>query len=97
MIINFKNQGTKDIFNGVVSKHARKVCPQNLWSVAARKLDLLDTVSCLEELRKPPGNNLEPLSGNRDGQHSIRINKQYRVCFIWTERGPTDVEITDYH
>ena len=62
-----------------------------------RKLDQLDSVLSLDELRVPPGNRLEALSGNRQRQHSIRINDQYRICFRWTETGPTDVEITDYH
>jgi proteic killer suppression protein len=68
-----------------------------LWNVAARKLDQLDSVVLLDELRIPPGNQLEALSGDRKGQHSIRINKQYRVCFTWTDLGPTEVGIVDYH
>lgn len=62
-----------------------------------RKLDLLDSVSTLDELKVPPGNRLELLSGDRRGQYSIRINEQYRVCFIWTDVGPDHVEVTDYH
>ena len=62
-----------------------------------RKLDQLDSVLLLDELRVPPGNRLEALSGNRQGQYSIRIDDQYRICFRWTETGPTDVDITDYH
>jgi len=61
------------------------------------KLDQLDSVLSLDELRVPPGNRLEALAGDRKGQHSIRINDQFRICFRWTETGPTDVEITDYH
>jgi proteic killer suppression protein len=68
-----------------------------LWRIAARKLEQIDSVSLLEELRIPPGNRLEALSGDRKGQFSIRINEQYRVCFIWTEDGPDAVEIVDYH
>ncbi len=68
-----------------------------LWRVAARKLDLLDSVESLLELRLPPGNHLEALFGNRAGQHSIRINNQYRICFIWQEDAPAEVEIVDYH
>ena len=71
--------------------------PQDLWKVAFRKLDQLDSVETLQDLRIPPGNQLEALKGNRKGQYSIRINKQYRICFAWTETGPRDVEITDYH
>lgn len=97
MIIEFKDKGTEDVFNGVSSKAARKVCPQPLWRIAARKLELLDSVEVLDELRVPPGNRLEALSGDRKGQHSIRINEQYRICFTWTDAGPDQVEITDYH
>lgn len=97
MIESFANQASEDIFNGVNSREARKACPQNLWGIAIRKLDQLDSVQSIEELRIPPGNRLEALSGNRKGQFSIRINEQYRVCFVWGEKGPSEVEITDYH
>lgn len=97
MIVSFKDKATEDIFNGNSSKAARKACPQSIWRVASRKLDLLDSVLSLEELKIPPGNRLERLSGDRKGQHSIRINGQFRICFIWTELGPDEVEITDYH
>lgn len=97
MIREFKGVGTEDIFNGRRSRLAGRACPQNLWRVAARKLEQLDSVDDLNELRIPPGNRLESLSGDRAGQHSIRINQQYRICFIWTEQGPTEVEIVDYH
>jgi len=97
MIVSFRDQATEDIFNGFNSKVARKVCPRTLWRVAARKLDQLDSVLLLEELKIPPGNRLENLSGDRKGECSIRINEQYRICFMWGETGPYDVEITDYH
>lgn len=97
MLVSFKDKATEDIFNGVSSKQARKACPQSIWKIAARKLDQLDSVVELEELRVPPGNQLEVLSGNREGQYSIRINDQYRICFKWLESGPAEVEITDYH
>ena len=97
MIVSFKDKGTEDIFNGVNSKQARKACPQTLWQIATRKLDQLDSVQVLEELNVPPGNHLERLSGNREGTYSIRINEQYRICFIWDDSGPANVEITDYH
>lgn len=97
MIVSFRGKGTEDVFNGRSSKDAQKVCPRILWRVAGRKLDQLDSVIRLEELRIPPGNRLEALSGDRKGQHSIRINDQYRVCFVWTDAGPADVEIVDYH
>ena len=97
MIVSFKGQGTEDIFNGENTKAARKTCPELLWKTAARKLDLLDAAVILNEMRVPPGNQLEALTGNRRGQHSIRVNGQYRICFIWTDNGPADVEILDYH
>jgi len=97
MIVTFKNQATEDIYNGVASKFARKVCPQIIWRVVVRKLDQLDSVISLEELRIPPGNRLEALSGDRKGEFSIRINEQYRICFKWGESGPYDIEVTDYH
>ena len=97
MIKNFKGRATEDIFNGIVTTAARRACPKNLWRIAARKLDQLDSVSSMNELRVPPGNRLEALSGKRKGQFSIRINDQFRICFKWTETGPIDVEITDYH
>ena len=97
MIQRFKNKATEDIFNGMNSKEARKTCPRSLWQVASRKLDQLDSVEFLDELRIPPGNKLEALFGNREGEYSIRINDQYRICFKWTEVGPDLVEITDYH
>ena len=97
MIVSFSDKATEDIFDGRPSRQARKACPQALWPIAARKLDLLDSAITLGELRVPPGNRLETLSGNRDGQHSIRINQQFRICFRWTEAGPENVEISDYH
>ena len=97
MIQSFKNKATEDIFNGENSKDARNLCPQSLWRIAFRKLDQLDSAETVEDLRVPPGNRLEQLKGDREGQHSIRINNQYRICFIWTENGADDVEIVDYH
>lgn len=97
MIVLFKGEGTEDIFNGERTKAARKTCPEFLWRIAVRKLDQLDSVRALGELRIPPGNQLEVLKGERKGQHSIRINKQYRICFAWTDAGPDEVEIVDYH
>jgi toxin HigB-1 len=93
----FKNQATEDIFDSKNSKAARKLCPPNLWSTARRKLDQLNAVSFLEELSIPPGNRLETLKGNRKGQHSIRINQQYRICFTWIQSEAREVEIVDYH
>jgi len=97
VIVSFKDQATENIFNGVNSKAARKAYPQTLWRIASRKLDQLDSVQLLEELKVPPGNRLEKLSGERIGEFSIRINEQYRVCFMWGKSGPFNVEVTDYH
>jgi proteic killer suppression protein len=74
-----------------------RYAPQSLWKIASRKLDQLDSISQLDGLKVPPGNMLEALKGNRQGEHSIRINNQYRICFIWSDNGPDQVEITDYH
>ena len=97
MVRSFRDAGTEDIFNGADTKRARKVCPNSLWKVARRKLELLDSAGKLGDLRVPAANRLEALKGERTGQHSIRVNDQYRVCFVWTDLGPTDVEIVDYH
>jgi proteic killer suppression protein len=97
VIQNFKTKGTEDIFNGIHSRAARHTCPETVWRVAARKLDQLDSVESINELRIPPGNRLEELSGDRTGQYSIRINDQYRICFLWVVSGPDQVEIVDYH
>ena len=97
MIRSFKNQGTEDVFDGNNSKVARKLCPHQLWNIAARKLEQLDSVAVLDDLKVPPGNRLEALAGDRDGQYSIRINEHYRVCFEWVDGTPDNVEIVDYH
>lgn len=97
MIISFRHKGTEDIFDGEDSKDARKTCPVNLWSVARRKLDQLNAAMSLDDMRVPPGNKLETLKGDRQGEHSIRINDRYRICFHWTLQGAEEVEIVDYH
>jgi proteic killer suppression protein len=97
MILSFKNQGTRDIFDSKNTKEARKTCPASLNRVATRKLDQINAAISLQDLRSPPNNRLETLLGDRAGQHSIRINAQYRICFIWTETGAEQVEIIDYH
>lgn len=97
MIRSFANRATEDIFNGRSSPAARRALPHQLLRVALRKLEQLDSVERLEDLRIPPGNRLEALKGERKGQHSVRINEQYRVCFTWTDSGPDEVEIVDYH
>ncbi|MGD8869879.1 MAG: type II toxin-antitoxin system RelE/ParE family toxin [Gemmatimonadales bacterium] len=97
MIRSFRDRGTKDVFNGRQTKAARRSCPVQLWRIAARKLDQLDSTIRVEELSVTPGNRLESLKGDRAGQWSIRINERYRICFEWTENGPEQVEIVDYH
>ena len=97
LIQSFSDSGTADVFDGRNSKLARKTCPSLLWAVARRKLDQLNQAVFLDDLVSLPANRLEKLRTSRRGQHSIRINDQYRVCFRWTEKGPEDVEITDYH
>jgi toxin HigB-1 len=97
MIESFKNPGTADIFDGVNSKAARKICPESIWRVAVRKLDQIDSVITIDELAVPPGNHLEKLSGDREGQYSIHINDRYRICFEWSESDAQAVEIVDYH
>ena len=97
MIQSFYDQASQDIFNGVSTRVARRKLSPNLWRVAQRKLDQLDSAETLSDLRVPPGNRLEALRHDRNGQHSIRINDQYRICFRWTEHGPEAVEVVDYH
>lgn len=97
MIRSFRDGGTRDVFDGANTKEARRVCPRRLWRIAARKLDQLDSIGSLKELRVPPGNRLEALKGVRKGQYSIRINDRYRVCFLWIEAEPDQVQIVDYH
>ncbi|MDP9177057.1 MAG: type II toxin-antitoxin system RelE/ParE family toxin [Gemmatimonadota bacterium] len=97
MIRSFRDKGTEDIFNGENSKAASKVLPSQLHLIGWRKLNVLNYTAKLEDLRIPRANRLEPLKGNREGQHSIRINDQFRICFRWTGNDAEDVEITDYH
>ena len=93
MIRSFRDKSTEAVFNG----ESPRGFPTDLVKVARRKLRYLNAAGDLGDLRSPPGNRLEALLGNRKGQHSIRINDQFRVCFKWTSEGPTEVEITDYH
>jgi proteic killer suppression protein len=97
MIRSFRDNATEDISNGRDTRVTRRWCPPGLWRVAGRKLEHIDSVVRLDELRMSPGIRLEALAGDRVGQFSIRINDQYRICFTWTEAGPADVEIVDYH
>jgi len=97
MIRSFGNRGTEDLFNRINSRAARTTCPQEIWLTARRKLDQLNAAVSLGSLEIPPGNRLEALLGKRKGEHSIRINEQYRVCFVWTAAGAENVEVVDYH
>ncbi|MCD6261946.1 MAG: type II toxin-antitoxin system RelE/ParE family toxin [Deltaproteobacteria bacterium] len=97
MILSLKNVGTQDIFNDKNTRRVRRICPEQLWKLARRKLDQLDSAGKTEDLLIPPGNKLEVLTGNCKDQHSIRINRQYRICFVWSAKGPSEVEIVDYH
>ena len=92
MLQSFSCADTQELFETGKSKRFA-----NIRAVAERKLQMLDSAATLDFLRSPPGNRLEALAGNRKGQHSIRINDQWRVCFVWTSEGPRDVEIVDYH
>jgi proteic killer suppression protein len=93
MIRSFHDGQTEDAFNGIV----RKGFPAGLIKVARRKLGYLNAAAVLDDLKAPPGNRLEALKGDRTGQHSIRVNDQFRICFTWTAEGPIDVEFIDYH
>lgn len=92
MIRSFRCRGTQGLFENGRSKRFGSIA-----KVAPRKLAQLDAAEALAFLASPPGNRLEALAGARQGQHSIRINDQWRVCFRWAETGPEDVEIVDYH
>ena len=96
MIQSFANKLAEDLFHGKASKDVRRF-PQQLQRIAIKKLTQLDVSTELATLNVPPGNRLEALVGNRKGQHSIRINEQWRICFKWTDEGPEGVEIVDYH
>ena len=91
-IRSFKCEATRELFDG---ERVRRFV--NIESTAMRKLAMLNRAARLADLRVPPGNRLEALTGDRTGQHSIRVNDQFRVCFVWTTAGPADVEIVDYH
>lgn len=91
-IRSFRCPNTEALYEGKSPRRFR-----NIESVAQRKLQMLDDAVALRDLKSPPGNRLETLSRDRAGQHSIRINDQWRVCFVWTDAGPKNVEIVDYH
>jgi toxin HigB-1 len=93
MLRSFRDKETEAVWQ---RRQARKL-DLSLQRAAWRKLAMLDAAETLSDLRVPPGNRLEKLTGDRAGQYSIRINQQWRICFRWTDAGPADVEITDYH
>ncbi len=97
VIRSFADLATEDLFNGVDRRRARQSCPRTLWSVVARKLTQLNRVRDLRELAVPPGNLLEAFKVTRRGQHRIRINDQYQICFRWEDGYADGVEVTDYH
>ena len=92
MIRSFADVETRRIYEGHRSRRYG-----NLQTIVERKLQMLDAATSLDDLRSPPANRLEALVGNRKGQHSIRVNDQFRICFRWTPDGPEDVAIVDYH
>jgi proteic killer suppression protein len=93
VIRSFKCKETEKIFK----RSYLKIYPVDMQRVALRKLRMLNRAEDLNDLRAPPGNRLEALKGKRKGQHSIRINDQWRICFLWQDKDVFDVEITDYH
>lgn len=92
MIQSFRCKHTQELFEGGDPRQFRA-----FKDIAIRKLTQLDAAQTLDFLRSPPGNRLESLKGDRQGQYSIRINDQYRLCFVWSQSGPMNVEIVDYH
>lgn len=93
MILSFSDSTTQKVWDRIPQK---KFSPQ-LQRIALRRLLILDAAEDLNDLKIPPGNRLEQLSGKRKGQHSIRVNNQWRICFNWTPVGPENVELVDYH
>jgi len=93
VIVSFRDRGTEEFWR----RGRGKSVPANLRRVALRKLKLVSDAAAIEDLRVPPGNHLEELRGDRTGQHSIRINRRYRVCFEWRNGNAHEVEIVDYH
>ncbi len=93
MILSFGSRDTEQIWRGEFSARL----PREIQSVARRKLRMLNSAQSLDDLRIPPANRLAALKGEHKGQHSIRINDQWRLCFYWTKAGPSEVQIVDYH
>ena len=96
MIISFGDKATSDLFHGISSRNVRKL-PNQIHEISRYKLDAINAAQVIEDLRSPPGNRLEPLTGNLKGFHSIRINSQWRVVFRWEVNAANDVQIMDYH
>lgn len=96
MIKSFADVATEDLFNGTNSKSARSI-PTSTWTVAQRKLDLLNAATSLKDLMAPPGNRLEALKGDLAGKHSIRVNDQYRIVFRFEQGDAFEVQVVDYH
>lgn len=97
VIRSFGDRGTEAIFNGEDTKSARRTCPVQLWPAARRKLAAINAATSVNDLRLVPGNRYEPLKGDRKGQHSLRINDQYRIVFRWDAPDADGVVIEDYH
>jgi len=93
MILSFRSKETEAVWRGEASRRL----PPEIQQTARRKLRMLNNARSLIDLRVPPANRLEALKGDRKGQHAIRINDQWRICFVWTDTGPANVEIVDYH
>lgn len=93
MIRSFRDDATEALFNGQLPKGF----PPDALKAARRKLEMIHAAARLEDLRVPPGNRLEALSGDRAGQHSIRVNNRWRICFVWSDGGAEKVEFVDYH
>jgi proteic killer suppression protein len=96
-IYNFRNKATEDINYGRVTKNSLKLLPKTLHQKTQIKLARISAATSIEDLRGLRGNRLETLQGDREGQYSIRINDQYRICFRWLQENAYDVEIIDYH
>jgi toxin HigB-1 len=96
VIASFADETTADVYDGLDTKQARKI-PRTIWTIAQRKLDMIEVAHELNDLRVPPGNKLESLKGRLGGHYSIRINDQYRIVFKWSDGNARDVYITDYH
>lgn len=96
MIVSFGDRRTEDLYHGLRTKRTRRI-PRQIWRTACRKLDMVDYAHVLQDLRVPPGNRLEALSGGLRGYHSIRINDQWRIIFQWKNGAAHNVCVVDYH